>query len=430
MITNDAMEDGRSIVPKPSSKNPSPLSTTKNIRQSQDNSSKSKIRVFIVDDLRLVCEGLEAIFADDRSIEIVGFALNGREAIAQIDKIKPDVVILDLLMPGMDGIEVTKKVTQKYPELKVIILTSSEDDSIVSEVIAAGANGYMLKSMVISELALAIRSVYNGSYHFAAGHLNSLATIASQNFDSNAFNFASQNSETVDLPVVSVTPKTIAKKAKSKKSKKSQPEKPLLPYIDWVLGVSGVIVLLLINSASHNLAHAGLFLLMLTLIASPLRAWWDVPLKYRQGIGVIAFVAALAHAIYATRDFFEGNLATISLMSTQNKWGMWAGIVSLTIMAAVAVTSLQFVQRNLGKIWRQIHLLSLPSMILAVGHTILVGPHYLMPDAHVEVIDYSRTGAVIAVAVLIWLFRQRIAWSKLKLKLDNLGRSAKKQLKA
>jgi DNA-binding NarL/FixJ family response regulator/DMSO/TMAO reductase YedYZ heme-binding membrane subunit len=465
MTTNDVMESGQLVVTNPSSKNSSLLRTTKDVSQ---NFSESKIRVLIVDDLRLVCEGLQAIFADDQSIEIVGFALNGQDAMNQIDETKPDVVVLDLLMPVMGGIEATKKITQKYPDLKILILTSFDDDSVVSEVIAAGANGYVLKNMVIGELALAIRSVHSGSYHFAAGLLNSLATIAAKHCDYNDFNFAPQDVCTIDSPVVPATPKASAKTTlqdsakttlqdsaktilqdsakttpqaapkttpqankaipKKVKPKKPKPEKPLLPYADWLLVVSGIIVLSQLNGAGHNLAHAGLFLLMLALMARPVRVWCDIPLKYRRGIGVIAFAAALAHAIYATRDFLEGNLATISLMSTQNKWGLWAGIISLAIMAPAAVTSFQFMQRKLGKAWRKIHLLSLPSMFLAVFHTILVGPHYLMPDAQVEVIDYSRTGAIILVGILIGLLRQRIVWSKLKL--NNLGKSAKKPLKA
>jgi DMSO/TMAO reductase YedYZ heme-binding membrane subunit len=150
-------------------------------------------------------------------------------------------------------------------------------------------------------------------------------------------------------------------------------------------------------------------------------------LKYRRAIDVIAFAAVLAHVIYVTRDSLEGNLATIGLMSAQHKWGMWIGIVSLGIMALVAMTSFRFLQRKLGNAGRHIHLLSVPVMALAVLHTILVGPHYLMADAQVGAIDYFRTFCIIAVGLLIWLLRQGIVWSKLKL--DNLENPPKNPIK-
>lgn len=431
MTTNDVMESKQLVVAKPSSQDSSLLSTTGNVNQ---NFYKPKIRVLIVDDLKLVCEGLQAIFADNQDIEIVGYALNGKDAVEQVSKIQPDVVVLDLVMPVMGGIEATKIIARQNPDVKILILSAfnkDSNDSVVSEIIAAGANGYVLKNMVMRELALAIRSVHSGSYHFAAELMDSLAKISVSDFNVNInaeekeSNLAPQKVSPVDSPVV--TAKLPATKATAKKTKKAKPEKPLLPYADWALVVSGILVLSHIEGMGHDLGHIGLFLLMVALMARPMKAWWDIPLKYRRGVGVIAFAAALAHVIYATENFLEGNWATISLMSTQNKWGMWSGIISLTIMLPAAVTSFQFMQRKLGKAWRQIHLLSLPSMIFAVLHTVLVGPHYLMPDAQVEIVDYLRTFSVITVGILICLLRQRVIWSKLKL--NDLGKSVEDRLK-
>lgn len=445
MTTNDVVESRQSVVAKPSSKDSSLLSTTKDVSQ---DFSEPKIRVLIVDDLRLVCEGLQAIFDEVQDIDIVGFALNGQDAIKQVSKIKPDVVILDLLMPGMGGIEATKKISKQYPDVKILILSATDDDSIVSEIIAAGANGYVFKSMVISELALAIRSVHSGSYHFAAGLLDNLVKNTAKDSNSTALNLTSEKVGTIDSPAVPVKPQAIqaiqitqvtqaiqaaqaSQISKTKKPKQPKPEKPLFPYGDWAMVVSGIVVLSQINGMGHDLGHIGLFLLMLALIARPIKVWWDAPLKYRRGIGVIAFAAALAHVIYTTRVFLEGNLATISSMSAQHKWGMWAGIISLVIMALVAMTSFRFLQRKLGNAWRQIHLLShllsVPVMALAVLHTILVGPHYLMADAQVGAIDYFRTFCIIAVGLLIWLLRQRIVLSKLKL--NNLENPPKNPIK-
>jgi DNA-binding NarL/FixJ family response regulator/DMSO/TMAO reductase YedYZ heme-binding membrane subunit len=441
MTTNDVVESRQSVVAEPSSKDSSLLSTTKDVSQ---DFSEQKIRVLIVDDLRLVCEGLQAIFAEVPDIDIVGFALNGKDAIKQVSQIEPDVVVLDLLMPGMGGLETTKKITQQYPDVKILILSSFDDDSIVSEIIAAGANGYVFKNMVISELALAIRSVYRGSYHFAAGLLDTLVKNTEQDSISNALNLTSDTVSAIDSPVVTAQPQAIqaiqvtqvtqitqatqaTQATQVNQTRQPKSERPLLPYGDWSLAASAVIVLSQINVIGNHLGHVGLFLLMLALIARPLKGWWDAPLKYRRAIDVIAFTAVLAHVIYVTRDSLEGNLATIGLMSTQHKWGMWVGIISLGIMALMAMTSFRFLQRKLGNAWRHIHLLSVPVMALAVLHTILVGPHYLMADAQVGAIDYFRTFCIIAAGLLIWLLRQGIVWSKLKL--NNLENPPKKPIK-
>lgn len=435
MTTNDVVESRQSVVAEPSSKDSSLLSTTKDVSQ---DFSEQKIRVLIVDDLRLVCEGLQAIFDEVQDIDIVGFALNGKDAIKQVSQIKPDVVVLDLLMPGMGGLEATKKITQQYPDVKILILSSFNDDSIVSEIIAAGANGYVFKNMVISELALAIRSVYRGSYHFAAGLLDTLVKNTDQDSISNALNLTSDTVSAIDSPVVTSQPQAIqaiqvtqitqaTQATQVNQTKQPKLERPLFPYGDWSLAALAVIVLSQINVIGNHLGHVGLFFLMLALIARPLKGWWDAPFKYRRAIDVIAFTAVLAHVIYVTRDSLEGNLATIGLMSAQHKWGMWIGIISLGIMALMAMTSFRFLQRKLGNAWRNIHLLSVPVMALAVLHTILVGPHYLMADAQVGAIDYFRTFCIIAAGLLIWLLRQGIVWSKLKL--DNLENPPKKPIK-
>lgn len=435
MTTNDVVESRQSVVAEPSSKDSSLLSTTKDVSQ---DFSEQKIRVLIVDDLRLVCEGLQAIFDEVQDIDIVGFALNGKDAIKQVSQIKPDVVVLDLLMPGMGGLEATKKITKQYPDVKILILSSFNDDSIVSEIIAAGANGYVFKNMVISELALAIRSVYRGSYHFAAGLLDTLIKNTDQDSISNALNLTSDTVSAIDSPVVTSQPQAIqaiqvtqitqaTQATQVNQTKQPKLERPLFPYGDWSLAALAVIVLSQINVIGNHLGHVGLFFLMIALVARPLKGWWDAPLKYRRAIDVIAFAAVLAHVIYVTRDSLEGNLATIGLMSAQHKWGMWVGIISLCIMALVAMTSFRFLQRKLGNAWRHIHLLSVPVMALAVLHTILVGPHYLMADAQVGAIDYFRTFCIIAAGLLIWLLRQGIVWSKLKL--DNLENPPKKPIK-
>ncbi|NJL53553.1 MAG: response regulator [Hydrococcus sp. SU_1_0] len=435
MVINNALEDRQAFVSEPSSQGSDLLNQTKDIISDL---TEPKIRVLIVDDLRLVCEGLQAIFAEDENVEIVGYALNGQDAIKQISQVQPDVVVLDLVMPVMGGIETTKLINQKYPEVKILILTSSEDDSAVLEAIIAGANGYLLKSMIISELALAIRSVHTGSSHFAEGLIDRLAKIATANLDTQVKAEINNSPSLIaingDSPIVLAKPQTIEaikvneeikvkqiqkaqnlKKSKQPKQPKQPiPEKPLYPHADWILVAAAIIVLSQIQGMGHDLGHAGLFLLMLALIARPIKSSWNGPMKFRRAVGVTALAGALSHTIYATRDFLEGSWGTISLMTTQHKIGMWAGIISLFIMAPAGITSFRFMQRKLGKNWRKIHLLTLPAMILAVLHAILIGPHYLMADGQLETASYLYSFGLIAIAILILLLRQTIPWSQLK----------------
>jgi DNA-binding NarL/FixJ family response regulator/DMSO/TMAO reductase YedYZ heme-binding membrane subunit len=422
-MSNNEIESGQLLFPRKSSVNLALLDAPQNVCQDLRD---LRIRVLIVDDLKLVYEEIKAIFAEDQNIEIVGFALNGQEALDQIDEIQPDVVVLDMLMPVMGGLEATQKITKQHPNVKILILSASDDDSIVSEVIAAGANGYVLKNMITSELALAIHSVHMGSCYFATGILHSLAKITAQNLNSEAFDLASQvvkdqaqttKSQVAQPPVVP-----------AKKNKQPKPEKPLFPYGDWVLVGTGVIVLSQINGAGHDLGHTGLFLLMLALIARPIKSWWSAPLQYRRGIGIVAFAATLAHAIYATNHFLQGNWASLALIFDQYAFGLWAGILALAIMTPAAVTSFQFMQRKLGKTWRKIHLLTLPAMALAVLHTVLVGPDYLMTDSPLELAEGLRTYGIIFAGILIFLLRKQIIWSKFKL--NNLGKLFKKSIKA
>jgi NarL family two-component system response regulator LiaR len=120
------------------------------------------IRVLIVDDHAIVRQGLRTYLELLEGIEIVGEARNGTEAVAQVHELAPDVVLMDLVMPEMDGIEATRQVTALSPAPKVIVLTSFTEDEMVFPAIRAGATGYLLKDISPSELAQAIQAVHRG----------------------------------------------------------------------------------------------------------------------------------------------------------------------------------------------------------------------------------------------------------------------------
>ncbi len=120
------------------------------------------IRVLIVDDQRLMREGLRTLLELEPGIEVVGEAADGREALARYEESKPDVVLMDVRMPVMDGVEATRRLTESDPSAKVIILTTFDDDAYVFDGLRAGALGYLLKDVSGADLAEAIRTVAGG----------------------------------------------------------------------------------------------------------------------------------------------------------------------------------------------------------------------------------------------------------------------------
>ena len=121
-----------------------------------------KIRLLIVDDQRLMREGLRTLLELEYGFEIVGEAANGQAALDAYAELMPDVVLMDIRMPGMDGVEATRRLCTSWPETKVIILTTFDDDANVFEGLRAGAVGYLLKDLSGQELAIAVRTVHAG----------------------------------------------------------------------------------------------------------------------------------------------------------------------------------------------------------------------------------------------------------------------------
>ncbi len=126
-----------------------------------------RIRVLIVDDHAVVRQGLRSLLADDSAFDLVGEAGDGQSALRQVDAVRPDVVLLDIRMPGMDGLEVTRRLRATHPDVRIIILTTYAEDEYLVEALRAGAHGYLLKSILYEDLARAIRDVYSGERSLA-----------------------------------------------------------------------------------------------------------------------------------------------------------------------------------------------------------------------------------------------------------------------
>ncbi len=119
-------------------------------------------RVMLVDDQTLIRQGIRLLLMTEPGMEVVGEAANGREALALVEQAHPEVVLMDIRMPGMDGVAATREITTRHPEIGVIILTTFDDDEYIFEGLRAGARGYLLKDISSEEMADAVRVVARG----------------------------------------------------------------------------------------------------------------------------------------------------------------------------------------------------------------------------------------------------------------------------
>lgn len=126
-----------------------------------------KIKIFLVDDHKLFRNGLSLLLECEKDIVVSGEAENGQAFCEAIEKDQPDVVLMDIEMPVMDGFETTKKCCEKYPELKVIALTMFGEEQYYLKMIEAGAKGFLLKNSDIEEVIKAIKTVYDGGTYFS-----------------------------------------------------------------------------------------------------------------------------------------------------------------------------------------------------------------------------------------------------------------------
>jgi DNA-binding NarL/FixJ family response regulator len=124
--------------------------------------AKGPIRLLIVDDHPIFRDGLRGVFANDQDFQVVGEAANGIEAIARLGHLPVDVVLMDLRMPGMGGVEAIRRLRETMPSVRVLVLTTYDTDSDVLPAIEAGATGYILKDAPSDELIRAVRAAFKG----------------------------------------------------------------------------------------------------------------------------------------------------------------------------------------------------------------------------------------------------------------------------
>ncbi len=131
--------------------------------------TKKTYRIVIAEDYRILREGLRALVSSESSYSVVGEADNGRDAIRRVDELKPDLILMDLSMPRMNGLDAISEVKSRCPDTKLLVLTVHKAEEYVFESLKAGADGYLLKDATHAELMLAISSVLDGKRYISPG---------------------------------------------------------------------------------------------------------------------------------------------------------------------------------------------------------------------------------------------------------------------
>ena len=137
------------------------------------------IRVLLVDDQSIIREGLCSLLQAKEDIEVVGEAENGKLAVEQALTLQPDVVLMDVRMPIMDGVAATRNLQQKAPKIRVLVLTTFDDDDYITQAMKFGAKGYLLKDTPSEELAQAIRAIHKGYTQMGPGLFEKVMTATS-----------------------------------------------------------------------------------------------------------------------------------------------------------------------------------------------------------------------------------------------------------
>ena len=182
----------------------------------------------------------------------------------------------------------------------------------------------------------------------------------------------------------------------------------------WVTVAIGILTLLRTDEMVDFTGHAALLCLMLALLARPVSKFLPQLLPYRRALGVGAFVLAAAHTSHMLDHTLQWNFDAVSFMLPQHQLGMAAGMLSLLLMVPAAVTSVSRIQNFLGKLWRRLHLLSVPAFLLCAVHAALIGSHYL-GGFEWKLHNQLLTAVLAVVAVLVMFVRSRLFWSVLSL---------------
>lgn len=164
------------------------------------------INVILIDDQQIIREGLKMLLSLDDDINIVAEGTDGSEALELIEKYNPDVLLIDIRMPIMNGVEATKLVKENYPNIKILILTTFNDNDYIFDSLKNGANGYLLKDADSDEIIDAIKNIYKGNLLIHANIANKLTQVLNNNNN----NDVSQKEVSIDLNILTPREKEVA----------------------------------------------------------------------------------------------------------------------------------------------------------------------------------------------------------------------------
>jgi NarL family two-component system response regulator LiaR len=175
--------------------------------------SPKTIKVMLVDDHDMVRRGLAAFLQGTPDLELVGEARDGAEALAMCNRVQPDVILMDLVMPEVDGAAATRTIGDRWPDIKIIALTSFQEKDLIHEALRAGAIGYLLKNVTVEELAAAIRSAHAGQSTLAPEAVQALLQTPSlQTQQKPAYNLTEREMEVLALLVEGLNNREIAER--------------------------------------------------------------------------------------------------------------------------------------------------------------------------------------------------------------------------
>lgn len=168
--------------------------------------TQQKLRIMIADDQELIRESLSIILSQNADMEVTGLAENGAELLSLIKKAPPDIVLMDIRMPELDGVAATRAIKEQWPQIRIIILTTFDDDEYVFNALKYGASGYLLKGVSVAELSNAIRTVAHGGAMINPG----IVTKVVHFFNQMAQSSVKQDDAAIDAGSLSRTEHNIA----------------------------------------------------------------------------------------------------------------------------------------------------------------------------------------------------------------------------